>query len=238
MAGKYYWLKLKSDFFKRTEIRVLEDMADGRETVLFYLKLLVEGIETEGELRINEKVPHTAETLSVITNTDLETARTALERLTDYGLLEIREDQTVFLPGLKEMVGGEASSTARVQKYRDKQKALLATQCNADETLHVTQSKRTEKETEQERESDPDPDEEESGEAAVVFVQQGRDRLDYHQEYRVQLPLDQQRMLIDRMGFARLADYLEKLEQFAIMHRRKIKDPYATILKWYEEDEL
>ena len=39
---RYYWLKLKRDFFKRHDIRVIEDMPNGKEYVLFYLKLMVE----------------------------------------------------------------------------------------------------------------------------------------------------------------------------------------------------
>ena len=34
---KYYWLKLDRNFFKRHDIRIIEDMPDGKEYVLFYL---------------------------------------------------------------------------------------------------------------------------------------------------------------------------------------------------------
>jgi hypothetical protein len=45
MAEKrYYWLKLKRDFFKRHDIKIIEAMPNGKDYVLFYLKLLVVGI--------------------------------------------------------------------------------------------------------------------------------------------------------------------------------------------------
>ena len=58
MNGKYYWLKLKKDFFKRHDIRILESMPDGHISVLFYLKLMLESVDHEGELRFSEKTAY------------------------------------------------------------------------------------------------------------------------------------------------------------------------------------
>ena len=55
---RYYWLKLKRDFFKRHDIRVIEDMPNGKEYVLFYLKLMVEAIDHEGALRFSDTIPY------------------------------------------------------------------------------------------------------------------------------------------------------------------------------------
>ena len=55
---KYFWLKLKKDFFKRHDIRVIEGMDNGKDYVLFYLKLLVESIDHDGNLRFNDMVPY------------------------------------------------------------------------------------------------------------------------------------------------------------------------------------
>ena len=58
MNGKYYWLKLKKDFFKRHDIRILESMPNGEQTVLFYLKLMLESVDHDGELRFSEEIPY------------------------------------------------------------------------------------------------------------------------------------------------------------------------------------
>ena len=39
---KYFWLKLDKDFFKRHDIRIVESMPNGKDYILFYLKLLCE----------------------------------------------------------------------------------------------------------------------------------------------------------------------------------------------------
>ena len=48
---RFYWLKLKRDFFKRHDIRIIEAMPNGKDYVLYYLELMVESIDHERELR-------------------------------------------------------------------------------------------------------------------------------------------------------------------------------------------
>jgi len=55
---KYFWLRLNKDFFKRHDIQIIEGMENGKDYVLFYLKLLTESISHEGELRFNDTIPY------------------------------------------------------------------------------------------------------------------------------------------------------------------------------------
>ncbi len=225
MAGRYYWLKLKKDFFDNKKIKILEREKRGKEILLFYLKLLVLGIESEGRLRYDEERSYSVAHLAVITDSTPTLVKLALEQLKSQGFIKLEEDGTLVLPGLSEMVGSEGESASRMRRCREK-----ASQCDAN----VTESKRLEKEIE--KEIDSDPELEESGGAAVV-VQSGDDMIDSLLKYGVRLTISEQNALVDRMGMARLMDYLIKMEQFAILKKRKIKDPYQTILKWYQEDE-
>ena len=54
---KFYWLKLKRDFFKRHDIRIIESMPNGKDYILFYLKMLLESIDHEGEQRVSDAIP-------------------------------------------------------------------------------------------------------------------------------------------------------------------------------------
>ena len=80
---KYYWLKLDRNFFKRHDIQVIESMENGKDYVLFYLKLLVESIDHEGQLRFNETIPYDEKMLSVITNTNIDIVRQAIKLFTN-----------------------------------------------------------------------------------------------------------------------------------------------------------
>ena len=79
MSKKYYWLKLDRNFFKRHDIRIIEDMPNGKEYVLFFMKLLVESIDHEGSLRFNDLIPYNDQMLSTITNTNIDIVRSAIK---------------------------------------------------------------------------------------------------------------------------------------------------------------
>lgn len=147
---KYYWLKLKRDFFKRHDIRIIEEMSNGKEYLLFYLKLLVESIDHEGELRFSDTIPYNEQMLSVITNTNIDVVRSAMKLFVELKMIEVQDDATIYMAEVNKLIGSESWSTERVRKYREKQKLL---QCNADVT-----SCNEEKEIEKDKEIDKELD--------------------------------------------------------------------------------
>ena len=115
---KYYWLKLDRNFFKRHDIRILEDMPDGKEYVLFYLKLMTEAIDHEGELRFSETLPYTEAMLSSVTGTKIDVVRSALMLFTELGLVEIEEDQTLYLREVAKLLDGETYAAKRKREQK------------------------------------------------------------------------------------------------------------------------
>jgi len=136
---KYYWLRLDRNFFKRHDIRIIEGMENGKEYVLFYMKLLLESIDHEGSLRFNELIPYNDSMLATITNTNIDIVRSAVKLFQSLDMLEILDNQTIYITDTQKMLG-EAKSTDRVRRFREKQLALPdVTACNVTETLHVTE---------------------------------------------------------------------------------------------------
>ena len=132
---KYYWLKLQRDFFKRHDIRIVEEMPNGKDYILFYLKLLLESINHEGRLRFSEEIPYNAEMLAVITNTNIDIVRTAIKIFCDLGMISIYDDQTIYLNEVQKMIGCE---TEWAQKKRDYRERLAIS--NNDETAKIEQN--------------------------------------------------------------------------------------------------
>ena len=128
---KFYWLKLKRDFFKRHDIRIIEEMPNGKDYVLFYLKLLIESIDHEGSLRFSDTIPYNEQMLSVVTNTNIDIVRSAMKLFTELKLMEVLDDATIYMAELNNMIGSESWSAERVRRFRQKQQALL---CNTDVT--------------------------------------------------------------------------------------------------------
>ena len=142
---KYYWLKLKRDFFKRHDVRIIEEMPNGKDYLLFYLKLLLESIDHEGELRFSETIPYDNKMLSIITNTNVDIVKSALEIFTGLNMIEIFDDNTLFMTEVQRLIGCESSAAERVRKHREKQKALqcntLETKCNTE--IEIDKEKNT-----------------------------------------------------------------------------------------------
>ena len=118
---KYYWLKLKRDFFKRHDIRIIESMPNGKDYVLFYLKLLCESVDHDGNLRFSDKIPYSEEMLATITNTNVDVVRVAIQMFTELGMMEIYDDGTYFMSEVKKLMGSETywAERKRIQKARE-----------------------------------------------------------------------------------------------------------------------
>ena len=123
---KYYWLKLKRDFFKRHDVRIIEELPNGKEYLLFYLKLLVESIDHEGELRFSDTIPYNEQMLSVITNTNIDVVRSAMKLFVELKMIDVLEDSTIYLAEVSKMIGSAADNdnANRQRRFRERQKQL------------------------------------------------------------------------------------------------------------------
>lgn len=120
---KYYWLKLNRGFFKRHDIEIIEAVKPhGKEYVLFYLKLLLESIDHEGELRFSEDVPYDDEMLSIVTKTEIDIVKPAMQLFKKLGMVKVLEDETIFMTGTTKLIGSETSSAERQRRSRESKK--------------------------------------------------------------------------------------------------------------------
>ena len=151
MAGKkFYWLKLKRDFFKRHDIRIIEAMPNGKDYILFYLKMLLESIDHEGELRFSDAIPYNEQMLSVITNTNIDIVKAAMKLFIDLRMVDVMDDQTIYMMEVEKLIGSESESAARMRKHRASARPSL---CDANVQKSDTEIEiESEKETEQEEE--------------------------------------------------------------------------------------
>lgn len=124
MSKKYYWLKLKDDFFERDEIKVIESQKNGPSYINFYLKLLLKSLKSDGTLRFRETIPYNLEMLSTITNCNVDMVSNAITTFISLGLMEKWDDGTFYMLEVQNMVGAETSWAAKKREYRNKKKTL------------------------------------------------------------------------------------------------------------------
>ena len=140
---KYYWIKLKTNFFDLPTIDWIMSQNNGCEYIVLYQMLCLKTANTDGKLvsQIGEMlIPYDIEKIARDTKYfSNDTIRVALELFKSLGLIYVSDDNTMTISNYGEMVGSETSSAKRVREWREKQKAL---QCNKNVTDNVTQEYR------------------------------------------------------------------------------------------------
>lgn len=131
---KYYWLKLKEDFFQEDTIQWIEEQQNGKNYCLFYLKLCLFSLKTDGLLIRNVGnmlIPYDIKKLGEKTNTDVDTVRVAMEIFTKIGLVQVLENGEIYLAQLESMVGSETSwaNKKRIQRANKDNVPLLSQVC-------------------------------------------------------------------------------------------------------------
>lgn len=151
---KYYWLKLKEDFFRQKEIKKLRRIAGGDTYTIIYLKMLLLALKNDNKLYFEGVEEDFADEIALELDEDEENVKMTLAFLQNQRLIEMISEDEYVLPQCKSMTGVESSSAERVRRHRLKQKEQeKALQCNTD----VTDSNKnvaTEIETETEKEID------------------------------------------------------------------------------------
>jgi predicted phage replisome organizer len=151
---KYYWLKLKRDFFKRHDIKIIESMENGKDYVLFYLKLLLESVDHEGELRFSATVPYNDKMLATITDTNIDVVRSAVKIFSELGMMETFDDGTLYMEQVSTMLGFETSDAIRMRETREKKKQLLIAHGESERCSESFENRSPEIEIELEKEID------------------------------------------------------------------------------------
>lgn len=140
---KYYWIKLKTNFFDLPTIDWIMSQNNGCEYIVLYQMLCLKTANTDGKLvsQIGEMlIPYDIEKIARDTKYfSNDTIRVALELFKSLGLIYVSDDNTMTISNYYEMVGSETSSAKRVREWREKQKTL---QCNKNVTDNVTQEYR------------------------------------------------------------------------------------------------
>lgn len=136
---KYYWLKLKNDFFNNRQIKKLRRIAGGDTYTIIYLKLQLLSIDNGGIIEYKGTEKDIFEQLELEIDEDIDNIKVTMNFLMANDLLEC-VDNDVFLNEVPTLIGSECKSAERVRKYRknkelENQKALQSDnktlQCNA-----------------------------------------------------------------------------------------------------------
>lgn len=128
-ATKFYWLQLKEDFFDEDAIDWLEEQPNGKEYSLFYLKLCLKSLRTNGVLirRVgNMLIPYDHVKLGELTKTNPDTVMVAMQLLLNIGLVQKLENGELYITQVEHMIGSQSKSAFKKQQQRLTRKTTFA----------------------------------------------------------------------------------------------------------------
>ena len=221
---KYYYLKLKENFFDSDSIVLLEDMKDGILYSNILLKLYLKSLKNGGKLQLDENIPYTAQMIATLTRQQVGTVERALGIFQQLGLVEQLHGGLLYMTDIELMIGQSSTEAERKRAARLANKALPPPRTNGGHLSDIRPpeieiKKEIDIEIEKERELKP-------GRAAPAAY--GRYKnviLTYTElsELKAELP--------DKWEY-----YIDRLSGYIASTGRKYKNHAATIRRWAADD--
>lgn len=125
---KYYWIKLKTDFFDQDTIDFLMGQENGAEYVVIYQMLMLKTAQQGGYLgteMAEVMVPYDIK--KIVRDTkyfDYDTVTIALELFKKLGLVYEESNHILKLAGAEQLVGSESKWAEKKRIYRDSQRTI------------------------------------------------------------------------------------------------------------------
>ena len=136
---KYYWIKLKTNFFDLPTIDWIMSQNNGCEYIVLYQMLCLKTANTDGKLvsQIGEMlIPYDIEKIARDTKYfSNDTIRVALELFKSLGLIYVSDDNTMTISNYDEMVGCESQWAEKKRLYRQKQKQIEGQQGQIEDNV-------------------------------------------------------------------------------------------------------
>lgn len=127
------WIKLSTMMFEDEKIRLIESMPECDTVLIIWVKLLVQAGKTNssGYIYLNENIPYTDEMLSTIFQRPLNTVRLALKLFSDFGMIEITDNNFIGITNWEKYQNIDGldkireQTNKRVKRHREKKKLAL-----------------------------------------------------------------------------------------------------------------
>lgn len=163
---KYYWLKLKENFFKQKSMKKLRKIAGGETYTIIYLKMLLASLQNEGKIYFDGLENSIEEETALELDEDPDNVKFTILFLEKCGLLQIEDNgKNIYMNSIQDMIGSETSAAARMRKSRDNHNRIsqnrnnVTEQCNnVPDSYTDVQKSYTEIEKEIDKDTEQDTD--------------------------------------------------------------------------------
>ena len=119
---KYYYLKLKENFFDSEEMIILQNMQDGYLYSDILMKLYLRSLKNEGKLMFRDLIPYTPPALAQVVRHQVGTVEKALKVFQQLGLIELLDNGAIYMLDIQNFIGQSSTEADRKRDYRSNQR--------------------------------------------------------------------------------------------------------------------
>ena len=117
-SKKYYYLKIKEDFFESEDIKILQAMDDGYLFSDILMKLYLKSLKYDGKLMFKEHIPYNLKMISTVTGHSTTIVEKALKIFSELGLIEVLDNGAIYMLDIQNFIGRSSSEGDRKREYR------------------------------------------------------------------------------------------------------------------------
>ena len=222
---KYYYMRLKENFFDSDNMILLESMPDGYLYSNILLKLYLRSLKENGRLMLNGRIPYNPQMLAAITRHQIGTVEKAISIFRELGLVEILDNGAIYMLDIQNFIGKSGTEADRKRAYRariDREKQLPESTDKPEDKCPDKSPPEIEKEIKteikKEREQKEKPTRHKYGEYNnVLFTDADLEKL------KAEFPNDWQQRI-------------DRLSEYIASSGKKYSNHLATIRSWARKD--
>lgn len=115
---KYYYLKVKDNFYESEEMIILQNMPDGYLYSDILMKLYLRSLKNNGKLMFKDVIPYTPSALAQVVRHQVGTVEKALKIFQDLGLIEVLDNGAIYMLDIQNFIGKSSTEADRKRLYR------------------------------------------------------------------------------------------------------------------------
>jgi len=116
---KYFYMRLKEDFFRSPELIAVESMPNGYLYSNILLKLYLLSLRGNGRIMAGT-IPYSPEMIARATGHDCETVNDAIAIFSDVGLIEKLDSGAIYMLDIQNFIGESSTEADRQRDYQRK----------------------------------------------------------------------------------------------------------------------
>jgi len=117
---KYYYIKIKDNFYDTDDIKLLQSMDNGYLYSDILMKLYLKSLKYNGKLMFKDHIPFNAKMIATITCHNIAIVEKALSIFAEIGLIEILDNGAIYMLDIQNFIGQSSTEADRKKEYRQR----------------------------------------------------------------------------------------------------------------------